>query len=135
MGYTLWSDAHYRDRAAHLAAAGRSAFGFDEDIRQLRALPGVHPLMDPTKLKGGRRESRDSAAHATSRPEVAGDAAQNCDPMSGDDIARSMSELRDDEALRERLTRTGNIRSERYTWDRTAEARWASFQRMTDGAA
>ena len=67
MGYTLWSDAHYRDRAAHLAAAGRSAFGFDEDIRQLRALPGVHPLMDPAKLKGGRRESRDSALHPTSR--------------------------------------------------------------------
>ena len=67
MGYTLWSDAHYRDRAAHLAAMGRSAFGFDEDIRQLRARPGVHPLMDPAKMKNGCRESRDSTAHATSR--------------------------------------------------------------------
>jgi hypothetical protein len=67
MGYTLWSDAHYRDRAARLAAAGRSAFGFDEDIRQRRARAGVHPLMDPAKLKNSRRESRDSVLHPTSR--------------------------------------------------------------------
>jgi hypothetical protein len=67
MGYTLWSDAHYRRHAAELAAAGRSAFGFDQDIREHRAAAGVHPLMDPAKIKGGRRESRDSAAHPTSR--------------------------------------------------------------------
>lgn len=67
MGATFWSDAHYRDRAAHLAASGRSAFGFDDDIRQQRVSAGVHPLLDPAKLKGGRRESRDSVAHPTSR--------------------------------------------------------------------
>ena len=58
MGYTLWSDAHYRRHAAELAAAGRSAFGFDQDIREQRAAAGVHPLMDPARLTGGRRESR-----------------------------------------------------------------------------
>ena len=67
MGYTLWSDAHYRRHAAELAAAGRSAFGFDQDIREHRAAAGVHPLMDPARLTKGVRESRDSAAHATSR--------------------------------------------------------------------
>ena len=67
MGYTLWSDAHYRRHAAELAAAGRSAFGFDQDIREHRAAAGVHPLMDPARLTNGRRESRDSTAHPTSR--------------------------------------------------------------------
>jgi len=67
MGATFWSDAHYRKRAARLAASGRSAFGFDEDIRQHRVHAGVHPLLDPAKLKGGRREARDSVAHPTSR--------------------------------------------------------------------
>jgi hypothetical protein len=67
MGTTYWSDASYHRRAAHLAATGRSAFGFDDDIRQHRRAAGVHPLMDPTRLKGGRRESRDSKAHPTSR--------------------------------------------------------------------
>jgi hypothetical protein len=67
MGATFWSDAHYRNRAAHRAALGRSAFGFDQDIREHRAAAGVHPLMDPAQLKGGRRESRDSLVHPQSR--------------------------------------------------------------------
>ncbi|HUE74337.1 MAG TPA: hypothetical protein VMP01_25875 [Pirellulaceae bacterium] len=67
MGYTLWSDAHYHKRAAYLAAHGRSAFGFDQDIREHRAAAGVHPLMDPARLTKGFRESRDSTAHAASR--------------------------------------------------------------------
>ena len=67
MGHTVWSDAHYHKRASRLAATGRSAFAHDEDIRQRRALAGVHPLLDPAKLKNGRRESRDSARHPTSR--------------------------------------------------------------------
>jgi hypothetical protein len=67
MGATLWSDAHYRHRAAALRAKGRSAFGYDEDIRAQRVAAAVHPLMDPAKLKGGRRESRDSDKHPASR--------------------------------------------------------------------
>jgi hypothetical protein len=66
MGGTFWSDAHYHHRAAHLAALGKTAFGFDDDIRQRRRAAGVHPLMDPAKLKGGSRESRDSNAHPAS---------------------------------------------------------------------
>ena len=34
MGATFWSDAYYRNRAAHRAALGRSAFEFDQDIRE-----------------------------------------------------------------------------------------------------
>src|SRR5690349_21740656 len=60
MGTTRWSDAHYLNRAAHLKATGGSAFGHDDDIRAQRAAARVHPLMDPGKLKGGQRESRDS---------------------------------------------------------------------------
>lgn len=67
MGATYWSDVHYRRRAAHRAATGRSAFEFDQDIREHRAIAGVHPLMDPAQLKGGRRESRDSSVHPMSR--------------------------------------------------------------------
>ena len=66
MGTTAWSDAHYRSRAAHLRATGRSAFGYDADIRDGRQSAGVHLDMDPAKLKHGSRESRDSEAHPTS---------------------------------------------------------------------
>ena len=66
MGTTRWSDVHYRSRAANLRATGRSAFGYDEDIRAQRVAAQVHPLMDPAKLKGRRRESRDSDIHPSS---------------------------------------------------------------------
>lgn len=66
MGTTYWSDRHYRRRAARLRAAGRSAFGYNEDIRQGRAAAEVNPMMDPAKLKNGCRESRDSEAHPCS---------------------------------------------------------------------
>jgi len=63
MGGTCWSDAHYRSRAEHLRTRGRSAFGYDEDIRAGSVAAGVHEKMDPARLKGGRRESRDSDKH------------------------------------------------------------------------
>ena len=63
MGTTRWSDAHYSRRAAQLWAAGRSAFGHDEDIRTQRVAAEVHLLMDPAQMKGGLRESRDSHVH------------------------------------------------------------------------
>lgn len=66
MGTTAWSDAHYRHRAAQLRARGMTAFGYDDDIRAQRVAPGVNRLMDPARLKNGRRESRDSDAHALS---------------------------------------------------------------------
>ena len=66
MGGTAWSDAHYRSRAAYLRARGRSAFGYDEDIRTGKKAVGVHARMDPARMKAGRRESRDSDAHPVS---------------------------------------------------------------------
>ncbi|MCA9070767.1 MAG: hypothetical protein KDA84_17675 [Planctomycetaceae bacterium] len=66
MGGTRWSDDHYRDRAARLHKAKRSAFEYDEDIRERRVKAGVHELMDPAKMKNGIRESRDSEAHPNS---------------------------------------------------------------------
>ena len=66
MGGTAWSDAHYRSRAAHLRASGRSAFGYDEDIRTGKAVAGVHAKLDPSRMKNHCRESRDSDAHPAS---------------------------------------------------------------------
>jgi hypothetical protein len=67
MGTTRWSTRAYHDRAARLRTAGRSAFAHDDDVRQGRASAVVHPLLDPAKVKGGARESRDSANHPASR--------------------------------------------------------------------
>ncbi len=66
MGGTRWSDEHYRSCAKHRRATGRSAFGYDEDIRAHKVHAGVHTEMDPAKLKNGLRESRDSDKHPNS---------------------------------------------------------------------
>ncbi len=66
MGGTRWSDDHYHARAASLHKAKRSAFGYDEDIREQRVAAGVHQKMNPATMKNGAREARDSEAHPNS---------------------------------------------------------------------
>ena len=70
------------------------------------------------------------AANATSLPEVAGEAAVYCDPFNVEDITRAMRTIVADEALRARLIAAGLERSQRYTWDRTAEGLWASIEQV-----
>src|SRR5450759_243376 len=64
MGGTHWSDDHYRERALLRARTGRSAFGYDHDVRAGQAAMKAHAEMDPLGVKV--RESRDSDAHPTS---------------------------------------------------------------------
>jgi hypothetical protein len=54
------------NRARQLRRANRSAFGYDQDIRQGRHRAAVHPNMDPRQFKNGIRESRDSHEHPDS---------------------------------------------------------------------
>ena len=74
------------------------------------------------------------AAQATSLPEGAGDAAIYCDPFNVDDIARCMTEIAGDAALRERLSVAGIERAKAFSWERTADALWASLLKMTSGS-
>ena len=68
MGGTCWSESHYRQRAQRLQRRKRSAFGYDEDIRKGARRAKVHVDMDPSKLRHGVREARDSETHPNSTP-------------------------------------------------------------------
>lgn len=70
------------------------------------------------------------AAEATCLPEIAGDAAHYCDPFSVADIKRALFEVWSDPAHADHLRAAGIRRSARYTWEKAAEALWASFGRM-----
>lgn len=74
------------------------------------------------------------AANASSLPEVAGDAAAYCDPFNVDDMARAIRLVVMDATLRTRLISAGLERAQRYTWERTAQGLWASFERMCQHA-
>jgi glycosyltransferase involved in cell wall biosynthesis len=60
-------------------------------------------------------------SRAASLPEVCGEAALYCDPMSVDDIARGIEELLTSELTRARLMAEGRRRAESFGWDRAGE--------------
>lgn len=60
------------------------------------------------------------SSREASLPEVCGDAARYCDARDSADIALAMSEILDDEALRETLIRKGREQAASFTWEKTA---------------
>lgn len=72
MGSSNWSDAHYSARREHLAASGKTLFDHDKSIRTGKAVAAAHSTLDPTKMKAGVRECRDSDAHPETTPIVIG---------------------------------------------------------------
>ncbi len=67
-------------------------------------------------------------ANTTSMPEVAGDAALLVDPTDPSEIAAAMTQLSENEELRERLVKRGGVRTEVFTWEKTAELLWESVE-------
>lgn len=61
-----------------------------------------------------------ATSNCSSLPEVAGDAALSFDPLDEDAMTQSISRLVRDEALRERLRKSGLERAKKYSWDETA---------------
>ena len=61
-----------------------------------------------------------ACSRASSIPEVAGDAVVYFDPMSVEDIRRKLQLLLDDRDLARRLAARGLVRSDQFSWERTA---------------
>jgi len=116
-------------------AADCRVLGFvsHEDLPGL--LRGARGLLMPSLYEGFGLPILDAFAcgvpvltsDRSSMPEVAGDAAVYCDPMSPASIAAGIAELlRDDVA--ERLVRRGGERVRAYTWEATARAMCAVYE-------
>jgi glycosyltransferase involved in cell wall biosynthesis len=63
-----------------------------------------------------------ACSNTSSMPEVVGDTAITFDPRSVDDLARAMTTLADDEAVRHRSRTAGAQRARLFTWQRCAES-------------
>jgi glycosyltransferase involved in cell wall biosynthesis len=59
-------------------------------------------------------------ANGTAIPEVTADAALRVDPLDAADIARGLTKLLGDAALRQELRAKGLQHAARYNWDKTA---------------
>lgn len=68
----------------------------------------------------------------TALPEVGADAVLYCDPMDVDDIYEKLHLLVTDKSLQENLKAKGLKRAEQFSWDKTANDLWSSFERMME---
>jgi len=67
MGGGSWSSDRYVRATKDRVRTGKAHFGYHADVKAGRAR-GVHPDLDPTKMKDHIRESRDSEEHPDSLP-------------------------------------------------------------------
>jgi len=68
----------------------------------------------------------------TAMQEIAGDAALYADAGKFEDIAEKMMHIYKDERLRDELIKKGPLRTQGFTWDRTAELLWQSIINAVD---
>jgi glycosyltransferase involved in cell wall biosynthesis len=69
-------------------------------------------------------------SNVTSMPEVAGDACLLVNPNSTFDIIDCMLTIAKDVPLRNRLIEKGRIQREKFSWEKTADKLWDSFEKM-----
>jgi hypothetical protein len=70
MGGSSWSNDVYTDRQNVRAQNNIPTFQHDDDVRTGKAQIALHPALDPTTMKKGVREARDSMEHPNSVPVI-----------------------------------------------------------------
>jgi hypothetical protein len=66
MGGSSWSDESYRGITSRKLRSHGTSFTYDKAVKSGSAPRAAHVALDPSKMKAGRRESRDSEAHPES---------------------------------------------------------------------
>jgi glycosyltransferase involved in cell wall biosynthesis len=142
-GYPTPHEAQLRALAAELGIAGDVVFPAWLDADELEALyalavavvfPSLYEGFGLPVLEAMARGVPVATSDRSSLPEVAGDAALQFDPTDVGAIRLAIERLLADAALRERLGRAGRERAATYTWERTATATVASYERALRSA-
>ena len=63
-------------------------------------------------------------------PEIAGDAALFVNPFKPEEITNMMIKLNSDHELRAELSAKGQIHSQNYSWNKTAQDLWNSIEKV-----
>lgn len=80
-------------------------------------------------LEAMRREAPVACSDSSALPEVAGDAAEYFNARNSDSIAAAIDRLLSDEQRRKQLVELGRRRHALFSWERTASATLAVYQR------
>jgi glycosyltransferase involved in cell wall biosynthesis len=80
-------------------------------------------------LEAMRHNAPVASSNATCLPEVHGDAALYFDPLNIEDIAKTISKILDDEALRNKLIEKGKKQVTKFSWARMAKQTLQVFEK------
>jgi glycosyltransferase involved in cell wall biosynthesis len=137
-GYATWHEDELRERARALGIAGDVRFeGWlsPEELEGLYAaatcfaFPSLYEGFGMPVLEAMERGLPVVTSDRSSLPEVAGDAALVVDPEKPEAIADALRRLLSDGDLREDLRRRGRERARAFTWEASAAAMLASYEK------
>ncbi|MBX3169431.1 MAG: glycosyltransferase family 4 protein [Candidatus Eremiobacteraeota bacterium] len=107
----------------------------DEEIRRLYAnasvavVPSFHEGFGLPALEAMLLGAPLISSHATSLPEVTGDAALLFDPHNADDLRAKLVQVLDNPQLASELRQRGLKRAQTFSWDKSARLHWDYFER------
>ena len=128
-GWSGWSDGEVSKKVIPLGYVS------DEDLA--KAYSGALAMIFPSTYEGFGLPVLEAMAcgcpvvttREASLPEVAGDGAVFMkDPRDVDDLARILSELAADPAMRQRLVDEGLVRARGFSWEETARRTFETFE-------
>jgi glycosyltransferase involved in cell wall biosynthesis len=142
-GYSTPHEQELIARAATLGSSEHVRFPHWVDQPDLEGLyaaatafvfPSLYEGFGLPVLEAMRRGAPVACSDRSTLPEVAGDAALLFDPEDGEAIHAALVRLLGDGALRERLRAAGRERAALFTWDATAAATAAVYERALRAA-
>jgi glycosyltransferase involved in cell wall biosynthesis len=137
-GYTTPFEGELAAEVARLGLGGRvHLLGWlpEEDLEALYlaarcfVFPSLAEGFGLPVLEALERGLPVACSHASSLPEVAGDAARYFDPLDVADMRRAIADVLDDESLRPRLAAAGRARARLFSWERAAAETLAVYER------
>ena len=142
-GYKTFHEPALRERASSLAP-GRILFtGWLDDAVLDGLFRAATCFVFPSLAEGFGLPVLDAlvrgtpvaCSNATSLPEVGGDAVLYFDPTETGEISSAISQLLENEAVRETLRAAGPKQAEKFSWAQTAEGTLKSYERALVEAA
>ena len=104
------------------------------DLARVCAYPSLIEGFGLPLLEAMARGVPVASSNSAALVEVGGDGAEYFDPLDVASMAAAIAALLDDESLRGRLIAAGRARAREFTWERSARATLAVYERVATGA-